>query len=275
MQTIISENNPLIKEIRSLKTKKYREEKRLYFIEGFKLIQEALESNEKVISIIVSDTMKNENKVTELIKIAQNKNYTINKFAIPDKVLRRLSDTETPQGVMAIVKMRDNDLDDLKDVKKFNNLKSPNNLFIILDQIQDPGNMGTIIRTADAADFDGVIVLKGCVDVYNPKVLRSTMGSIFHLPVIYCNEITSVIQYLKQKDIKIYATHLDGAENLYDLKIHKNAAFIIGNEANGISSETSLLADTLVKIPMLGQAESLNASIAAGIIIYETVRQRL
>ena len=134
--------------------------------------------------------------------------------------------------------------------------------------------MGTIIRTADAGGFNAVIATKGCVDFYNPKVLRSTMGSIFHIPVVCCDKLSSIVNHLKSKGIKIYASHLQGIENYYNMNIAYNSAFIIGNEANGISKENTLLADVLVKIPMLGKAESLNASVAAGILIYETVRQR-
>jgi len=268
MQYITSENNSLIKEIKSLKIKKYRDQKKLYFIEGFKFVEEALSSDEKVNSIIISDIMGKNEKVLELIQKAKQKEFNMNIQLVSDNILRQLSDTEAPQGIIALVKMKDYNLEDITKIE------SKNNLFIILDAIQDPGNMGTIIRTADAAGFNAVFAAKGCVDFYNPKVLRATMGSIFHIPVIYCDEVSNTINHLKSKGIKIYASHLSSSENYYNLSVSQNIAFIIGNEANGISNQTASFADVLVKIPMPGKAESLNASIAAGILIYETVRQR-
>lgn len=135
--------------------------------------------------------------------------------------------------------------------------------------------MGTIIRTADAAGFTGIIVSQGCVDVYNPKVLRSTMGSIFHIPLFFSDNLGETIQILKSKGTKIYAAHLKGTSNYFQLDMHNDTAIIIGNESKGISAEIAALADELVKIPMIGKAESLNASVAAALLMYESVRQRI
>lgn len=145
---------------------------------------------------------------------------------------------------------------------------------VILDSIQDPGNMGTIIRTADAAGFRGIIISKGCVDPYNPKVLRTTMGSIFHIPLHLCDNLKKTLTEIKASNIRIYATHLKGSKNYYETDMTGNVAIIIGNEANGISNESQLMADELIRIPMPGKAESLNASVAAGLLMYESLRQR-
>lgn len=268
MQIITSENNPLIKDIKSLKIKKYREQNRLFFIEGIKFIEEALTSDEDIKSIIISETVQKDGKIQGIIHKIKQKERKTRLYSVPDNILKQLSDTETPQGIIAVVKMKNYDLVEIM------NRNKKNNLFVILDAVQDPGNMGTIIRTADAADFDAIIATKGCVDFYNPKVLRSTMGSIFHIPVINANDLSQLITNLKSKSIKIYASHLNAQKYFYDLDMSKDTAIIIGNEANGISDQTASLADELIKIPMPGKAESLNASIAAGILIYETVRQR-
>lgn len=135
--------------------------------------------------------------------------------------------------------------------------------------------MGTIIRTADAAGMTGVIVSKGCVDVYNPKVLRSTMGSIFHIPICQSQDIFETMDRMKKRGIKICAAHLEGSCDYFDLEYKNNIAIVIGNEANGISEEVKNFADILVRIPMPGRAESLNASVAAGILMYEILRKNI
>ena len=149
------------------------------------------------------------------------------------------------------------------------------NYLLIMDSIQDPGNLGTMIRTADAAGFTGMIISKGCVDVYNPKVLRSTMGSIFRMPLCFTDKLENVLENIKLKGIRVYASHLSAKESCYEINMTNNIAIIIGNEANGISNEILPYADKLIKIPMYGRTESLNASIAAGILMFECVRQRM
>jgi len=187
-------------------------------------------------------------------------------FVLPDKLFNEISDTETPQGVLSVARMKKYSIDEVM---------YPDGLFIILDSVQDPGNMGTIIRTADAAGFTAVIALEGCVDVYNPKVLRSTMGSVFHIPVIQDGSPETSFSKLKSHGVKIYAAHLKGTVNYFELDVRRSAAFVIGNESKGISDRVASLADELVRIPMIGQAESLNASVAASLLMYESVRQRI
>lgn len=151
-----------------------------------------------------------------------------------------------------------------------NNIETP--LYILLENIQDPGNMGTIIRTADAADADGVFLSKGCVDIYNPKAVRSTMGSIFHLPIFTDVDLKELVNKI---NVETVAAHLKGDKTPYDINMKKGIAIMIGNEGNGLSNELSEKADNLVKIPMPGKAESMNAGVAASIMIYEAVRQRM
>ena len=193
------------------------------------------------------------------------KEYDTEKFIVPDKLFSEISDTENPQGILAVLKIETHSIDEIK---------LRNNFILVLDSIQDPGNLGTIIRTADAAGVDGVVLSRGCVDLYNPKVLRATMGSIYHVPVYYNEDINNTVKVLKQNGSTVYAAHLDGINNYFDMDMKRKIVIIIGNEANGISEEVVRIADHLVKIPIIGSSESLNAAIAASLIMYEAVRQR-
>jgi len=266
MIKITSNQNSLIKEVKSLKTRKYRDEKKMFFIEGTRFVEEAVKENADVVRVFVAEGQLNSSNeyVLRLLTLIKANGYET--VVLPDRLFKEITDTETPQGFLAVIKSKQYFLNDIAGM---------NNLYIILESIQDPGNMGTIIRTADAAGIDGVILSKGCVDVYNPKVLRATMGSIFRMPVYYTQSVVETIKFLNSKKIKVCAAHLKGNQSYFDLDMRCNTAILIGNEANGISDESASNANSLVKIPMLGRAESLNASVAASILMYETVRQRL
>ena len=261
---ITSSQNPLIKEIKSFRSRKNRSKKGLFIIEGSKLFFEALNEEEKIASIFMSEQFLSTGESKEILAKAAAR--SIKTYALPDRLFKAISDTESPQGILAVIKARH---------RNINQLPTEGNLLVILETLQDPGNMGTIIRTADAAGFTGIIVSQGCVDVYNPKVLRSTMGSIFHIPLFFSDNLGETIQILKSKGSKIYAAHLKGTSNYFQLDMHNDTAIIIGNESKGISAEIAALADELVKIPMIGKAESLNASVAAALLMYESVRQRI
>lgn len=156
-----------------------------------------------------------------------------------------------------------------------NKIIKKDGFYVIAEEMNDPGNLGTVIRTAHAAGADGVILSKGSVDLYNPKVLRSTMGSVFKIPVIQNADLAQVTDLMKRSGISIYAAHLKGKKLLYELDLKNGCAFMLGNEARGLSDKAADMCDELVKIPMPGNAESLNASVAAAVLIYEMVRQRL
>jgi len=264
MNYITSAQNPIIKEVKSLKQKKYREEKKLFFIEGIRFVEEALKEGVQIERILVSDKLAETNSGYEILKKVSNGGYPV--FQLPHKLFMEISDTQNPQWILAVLSMKNCDIEDVWDEKNF---------FVILDSVQDPGNMGTIIRTADAAGMTGVIVSKGCVDVYNPKVLRSTMGSIFHIPICQSQDIFETMDRMKKRGIKICAAHLEGSCDYFDLEYKNNIAIVIGNEANGISEEVKNFADILVRIPMPGRAESLNASVAAVILMYEILRKNI
>lgn len=241
---IESSKNKIIKEINSLKLRKNREKLGLFVLEGERLVNEA---KDKICYSLSSESYKGEIDV----------DYTVS-----DEMYNKISDTVNPQGILAVCRIEKNEFKKLSD----------NPLYILLENIQDPGNMGTIIRTADAAGADGVFLSKGCVDIYNPKVIRSTMGSLFHLPVYTDVDLTEL---MKNINVVTVAAHLKGEKTPYEINMKNGAAILIGNEGNGLSDELSERADNLVKIPMPGRAESMNAGVAAAIMIYEAVRQRM
>lgn len=264
MNLITSNKNSIIKDVKSLKNKKNRDEKKSYFIEGIKMVEEALKEEADITTIFFSDEFILRESTSSLVNIitASKLKY----FTIPEKLFKEISDTENPQGILAIVRQKDTILE-----KIINN----NSSLIILDKIQDPGNIGTIIRTADAAGFDGIIISKGSVDIYNPKVVRSTMGSIFRIPVYFSENLVDTIKTIQLKGTKVIAAHLKGNKNYFEFDMSGAIAIIIGNEANGISDDIAALADSLVLIPMAGKTESLNASVAASLLIYEVYRQKI
>lgn len=250
---IDSLQNKIIKEINSLKNKKDRDKKGLFVLEGERLIGEIpKECNIKYIAAAESYKLKDDINIS----------YRIN-----DKLFSRISDTVNPQGILAVCEIMK------RDCENINYENDP--FFVLLENITDPGNMGTIIRTADAAGADGIFVTKGCVDIYNPKVIRATMGSVFHLPIYRNVNGLNIVEKLNYNNIITIGAHLKGKDTPYNINMKKGCAVIIGNEANGLSDEISMKASNLVKIPMPGKAESMNAGVAAGILIYEAVRQRL
>lgn len=261
---ISSAQNPLVKEVKSLKNRKNREEKGLFFVEGARLVEEAFSSGAEISRVFVSEqyASSRSNGGTDLAA-----RQGVDAYILPDKLFKEISDTDNPQGIIAVIKVQKYELEDI--------IPRPERFFVILDAVRDPGNMGTIIRTADAAGVGGIILSSDCVDIYNPKVLRATMGSVFHIPFFVSPHLNEDIARLKEKGIKVYAAHLKGKTSFYDVPMNEGVAIVIGNEANGISEEIAAASDMLVKIPMPGRSESLNASIAAGLLIYEVVRQRM
>lgn len=254
---ITSKDNEVIKNIRKLKEKKYRDETGSFIIEGIKIVEEAIEENADINKIVVC------NELTETLP--QELLNKIKKYDVvftSQNIFKLLSDVTNPQGILAVVNKNKNASIDFSE-----------DFYLILDNIQDPGNMGTILRTADSINLKQIIVAKGSADCYNPKVVRSTMGAIFRVKVFEC-DLAQTIDELKKHKIKILATDLNTNSNIYDTD-YERTAVVIGNEANGVSQEILNLADERIKIPMLGRTESLNAGVATGIILYETVRKRL
>lgn len=258
MQVITSKENEKIKEIRRLKdSKKERDEKKQFIIEGTKMLEEVIKEKGKIVTIVIcEDCLEKETIDSKLL-------YEIAKYDciyVNEKIFLLLTDVVNPQGVLAIIQQKDNS----------NNINYNEDIIIILENIQDPGNLGTILRTIDAAGLTQVIITKNTVDAYNPKVIRSTMGAIFRVNIVQLESI----EELKDHGFTITATSLNAEKSIYEMKYNKHA-IIIGNEANGVSKELLTKADLKLKIPMPGKAESLNASVATGVIIYEYIRQNL
>ena len=255
---ITSASNAQIKNLMQLMKKaKARREQGVFIVEGIKMFLETPVN--RIDKIYVSEKfILNQTNLERLDRFS----YEV----VKDDVFSKISDTVTPQGIMTIVKKSETSPE-----KMFSNEK---NLFIILEDLQDPGNLGTIIRTAEGAGVSGVIMSKNTVDIYNPKVIRSTMGAIYRVPFTYVRSLPEAINELKQRGVTVAAAHLSGKNEYFDEDWSKDTAFIIGNEANGITDGTSIQADLLVRIPMEGKVESLNASVAAAILMYEAVRQR-
>lgn len=185
---------------------------------------------------------------------------------VADNVFRQMSDTQTPQGIMTVLKKPAYTLENI--------LEGDNPLIMVLEDLQDPGNAGTILRTGEGAGVSGVLLTKTCVDITNPKVIRSTMGSVYRMPFLYVESVVSLKQELAKRNIRTFAAHLKG-QNTYDQEAYRGGcAFLIGNEGKGLTEEAADAADCLIRIPMCGQVESLNAAMAAGILMYEAARQR-
>lgn len=258
LEIIKSKDNSTIKEIKKLQEKKYRNIYNKFIIEGFRFVSEALDSKFHVCYVIISETI--EEKFEKLGLNEKIKEGT-KLIKVSEVILKSICSTDNPQGIAAVVDNEEVTIDYNK------------GFYILADRVQDPGNMGTIIRTADAAGAKGVIVTKGTVDIYNDKTLRSTMGSIFKIPIIIDEEL-SYIKKLKQQGFKVVVSSLDTENNFYDVDLTGKNIIAVGNEGSGISEEINSISDEKVKIPMPGTAESLNVGVAAGIMMFEAVRQK-
>ncbi len=251
---IKSSKNDKVKYFKNLKQKKYRTEE--YTVEGKKSVLEALNSKKTVTSLILSESFFN---VLDFPLPDHLPSYIL-----PDSILAQVSSTDTPSGIIATLKIE----------KLTDFTPNPEKAYVYCDKISDPGNLGTIIRTADAAGFGGVLLSPECCDLYNPKTVRSSMGSFFHIDII--EDVTvEKLKSIKDSGFSIFSGVLsDKTINYTDADMKKPTIIVIGNESNGVSQEVIDISTELIKIPILGSAESLNASIAAAIIMYEVVKQR-
>lgn len=263
---ISSPSNERIKTVVQLQSKaSVRKKQKLFVIEGIKMYDETpVEQLELTyVSEKFYDDYIKTGKISENTKKRlNNKEYII----VADNVFKNMSDTVTPQGIMAVVKQNEYKLSDILKEEQCQ-------IFMVLESLQDPGNMGTIIRTAEGAGIAGIIVNKETVDVYNPKVIRSTMGSIYRMPIVVSDDLETTLDELSDQGVTLYAAHLKGDVYYTDGQFTGSSAILIGNEGNGLSDKISSKAHKLVKIPMEGEVESLNASVAAAILMYEAKRQ--
>ena len=255
---ITSVNNGQVKNIIQLNQKtKARREQGLFVAEGRKMFGEA--PADWIEKVYVSETLTSDPVLMEQVEKLP---YDI----VADSVFRQMSDTQTPQGILTVLRRPSYTLEDI--------LGGKNPLVMVLEDLQDPGNAGTILRTGEGAGVSGVLLTRTCVDITNPKVIRSTMGSVYRMPFLYVESVVSLTQELKKHNIRTFAAHLKG-RNSYDQESYTGGtAFLIGNEGKGLTEEAAHCADCLIRIPMCGKVESLNAAMASGILMYEAARQR-
>lgn len=249
-----SQNKQMKQIIKLKKSARERRKQKLFLVEGIRMFEETPE--ERIHKIYVTEDFYKAHE-----ELFQNKPT---EFVSP-QVMKEISDTMTPQGVLVLVKMCEYSAQEI--------LQGDHPLLLILENIQDPGNLGTILRTGEGAGINGLIMSQDTVDIYNPKVIRSTMGSIFRVPFIYVENMEMFLELLRKKHIITYAAHLEGT-NYTEEDFRKGCAFFVGNEGNGLSKEMMEQADRMIKIPMNGKVESLNAAMASGLLMYEARRQR-
>lgn len=237
-----------------IEKKKARKKEKKFVVEGEHLVEEAQDRIEFVLY----------SRELPVLKRLRTQNVLCLK--VSEKVFEKLSQVMTPQGILAVVEELEYTLKDI--------VKGPRSLLIFCVGVQDPGNLGAIIRAADAAGADGVILAKETVDLYNPKVVRSSMGSIFHLPVVCGTETTPALEMLKKNGVKVVSGYLKAKRKIWEVDLKGPVVLLVGNEAAGLPKEIVEYCDEVVTIPMPGRAESLNVAMSASIMLYEAVRQR-
>lgn len=261
MQVISSKDNEFVKHIKKLKDKKYRDINKEFIIEGIKMIKEAIEEKAEIKQIVVCDNCQNCDIIPKELM------YEIAKYEciyVTEKIFNSITEVNTPQGILAIIgrNTTETEIDYTQDI------------IVALDDIQDPGNLGTILRTVDSVGLNQILVSKNTADSYNPKVVRSTMGAIFRVKIIECEDLEKRLKEVKRHKYNLVITSLQTENSIYNLDFNKKV-IVIGNEANGVKKEIQDIADVKIKIPMLGKTESLNAAVATGIVLYEYVRQKI
>lgn len=263
---ITSSANSRVKQVIQWQTKaKERKKAGVFLTEGFKMYEEA--PLESILEVYVAESAlasleKMDAKEEKMAVKLKKTGYEV----VADSLFKKMADTQTPQGILCVVKQPEYRLEEI--------LKQDRPLLMILENLQDPGNLGTIIRTGEGAGITGVIMTAKTVDIFNPKVIRATMGSVFRVPFLYVEDMEDTLKKLKEKGIRTYAAHLAGREYYDSFSFTGGTAFLIGNEGNGLEKKTADLADSYLKIPMEGKVESLNAAIAASLLMYEAQRQR-
>lgn len=258
---ILSASNPRIKQWAQLLTKKGREEQRAFLLEGVHLTQEAFQSGVAVQAVLY---LREKGIPPELTPF-EGPDSAAEWIGVSDAVLAKCTETRTPQGIVSVCPKFGWTAADL--------LRQDRTLVAAVDGVQDPGNLGTIIRTADAVGATGVLLGRGTVDLYNPKTVRSTMGSLFHLPVVEA-DLSDVLPEAKRQGVQLVGTRLGAERNCYEIDMTGPTWFLLGNEGSGLSPSVSAFVDTDIMIPMRGKAESLNVAMAGTVLLYEAMRQR-
>ena len=261
MDIIKSKDNNKIKYVRNLNLKKFRDEENAFFIEGIKFVDEAINEGADINFLLVSEEAYNKNEVKNIIDFIDEKKIVL----CSDRVFGSAADTVSAQGILAVIN---------KNIADKNDVINNCNFIIMCDRIQDPGNLGTIVRIADAFGPAGLLLTRGCVDIFNPKVVRASAGAIFRVPVIHAENDIEIIKTLQDKGFYIVSTVVQSEFSFDDMGKRDKICIVIGNEGHGVSREIIDNSDMTITIKMTGRAESLNASVAAGISIYE-IRKKL
>ncbi|AEF94063.1 tRNA/rRNA methyltransferase (SpoU) [Desulfotomaculum nigrificans CO-1-SRB] len=261
---ITAAQNPKIKYIRRLAQRNFREKERKLVVEGVRLVEEALQSGWRTESFVYTYEAVQNERGSRLLELAQRK--CAQTYQVTAHIMSQLSDTETPQGVLAVLWQPDYVLADV--------LPGQPPLVVVVDGVQDPGNLGTIVRSADAAGASGVVLLKGTVDIYNPKTIRATMGSLFHLPVVTAEDVDGALAYLASAGVTLIVGDPVLGEPIFKANLKVPVAIMVGNEGAGPRADLNRFKHVKVNIPMPGRAESLNVAMATSIMLYEAVRQR-
>ncbi len=265
MKMITSTSNPKIKRLVSLRKKrKARDEERVFLVEGLRMFREA--PPEILREVYLSESFYKKDRAMAERILTDSRNRKITAEILSDTVSDYVSDTRTPQGILCVAGQFCHTKD--------GTAQSGNPQILVLNRLQDPGNLGTIFRAAEGAGVTGIIMDRECVDIYNPKTIRSTMGSVYRMPFWYAENLENAVTDLKRQGIRTYAAHLEGKRDYDQEDYQRPCAFLIGNEGNGLDQEIASLADTYIKIPMKGQVESLNAAVAASLLVFEAARQR-
>lgn len=265
MEVIESLENSKIKLAVKLHAKKHRDKENLFLAEGIRLVEMAVKSDWTIRFCIVTEKAASIPRVQSIINEAEEKDVPV--YSVNERIYEKACGTVTPQGILAVMKKKTYDLSDIA---------AKNELILVMDGVQDPGNIGAMIRTADAAGLGGIAALAGSVDVYSEKVVRSSMGSLFNIPMVTGITPEEFVNYAHENGIRMLVTALDNRAKLhYNANYDGACALVFGNEGNGVSDTVLKAADETIFIPMRGGAESLNVSTAASVVVYEALRHRV
>lgn len=265
MRELTSVNNPIVKAAADLKQKKHRTEQGTFLVEGLRSVEEAVRYGQVLQLFVLAGATAGAAGAGNKALASQAEAAGAELYSVTEQVMKKIADTATPQALAAIVAQPTAGLANL----------SASETLLVLDRISDPGNLGTMLRTADAAGVDGVVLLAGCTDAFAPKAVRSTMGALLHLPVVEGVSEAEFIAWAQTSGLQLLVTCLQEAGSLYQTELQGKLAVVIGSEAQGVSAGLLAAAAQKVYIPMAGKAESLNAAVAAGVVLFECQRQRL
>jgi RNA methyltransferase, TrmH family len=270
VKRITSQDNPILKGVVRLKRKKDRELEGSYLIEGFHLTAEALQNKAVLRLSLIRESLLEGDQIEEIESLIKRLELNgVDVYSVANHTFDKLADTETPQGLLSVVRRKEWTAESFFSARE----RSKCNNILVLDRLQDPGNAGTIIRTADAAGYQGALLLKGTVDIYGAKAVRAAAGSLFRLPLLFVDSPEEAIRILRNHEKQLVATTPYCEVNYFESQMKENIALIIGNEAGGVCNVLLEGADLHIKIPMRESVESLNAAVAAGILMFESMRQ--